>query len=223
MYCVLVPDCQHLPLRLFCNSTKQFAPSLCTKLNLKQQQLLPWFSWHSLALSCLQLYRLLWLYVALHDLAGIQVADPCASAWPLEWRNACVTIAQHLTPEVVVGGLVSAGQVEAGMPKTSMHLTHYHLLRCGMGASTGCKSCTTKLFFWQFKKFQTPPQATIYRIDRFMNILLQYIQKKGCLWSTSIAILFAFSTACFSVGFHMKQVHLAPSVFLCGRFCRNIS
>ena len=66
---------------------------------------------------CLQLYRVLWLYVACHDMTGLQDLGSLSRDWPIQWKKACITIAQSLTPAIIAGGGVQPGQVEAGLTR----------------------------------------------------------------------------------------------------------
>lgn len=77
-------------------------------------------SWHheeegSQELSA-QLYRLLWIYVAVHELARDTPSKTHKRQWPREWREAAIRIAQGPTPLLVAGGELDTEQVEAGEP-----------------------------------------------------------------------------------------------------------
>lgn len=62
----------------------------------------------------LQLYRTLWMYVALYDLARTHPGKIGRTAWPVTWRQAAMNIAHDLTPLLVAGGEMDIEQVEAG-------------------------------------------------------------------------------------------------------------
>lgn len=62
----------------------------------------------------LQLYRILWIYIAVYDLAKPNLGRSSKAAWPRAWRQAAITIANTLTPLLVAGGEMDIEQVEAG-------------------------------------------------------------------------------------------------------------
>ena len=62
----------------------------------------------------MQLYRMLWIYVAVHELARDTPSKTHKRQWPQLWRQAAVRIAQGPTPLLVAGGEMDVDQVEAG-------------------------------------------------------------------------------------------------------------
>ena len=60
-----------------------------------------------------QLYRILWIYIAVHGFASTQQKNG-RPRWPSEWRQAAILIAQGPTPLLVAGGEMDVHQVEAG-------------------------------------------------------------------------------------------------------------
>ena len=61
-----------------------------------------------------QAYRLLWIYVAIHELARTTHIKAHNRQWPADWHDAAVRIATGPTPLLVVGGEMDVDQVEAG-------------------------------------------------------------------------------------------------------------
>ena len=66
----------------------------------------------------MQLYRLLWIYVAVHGFAS---SETKSSKWPASWRTAAILIAQGPTPLLVAGGEMDVEQVEAGPRQPQYH------------------------------------------------------------------------------------------------------
>ena len=62
----------------------------------------------------MQAYRMLWIYVAVHELARDTPSKTHKRQWPQLWRLAAVRIAQGPTPLLVAGGEMDVDQVEAG-------------------------------------------------------------------------------------------------------------
>ncbi len=62
----------------------------------------------------MQLYRMLWIYIAVHDLGRANAARGTSKAWNPAYRKAAIRIAQELTPLLVAGGELDIEQVEAG-------------------------------------------------------------------------------------------------------------
>lgn len=63
----------------------------------------------------MQLYRLLWIYVAVHELGGTGPGKSSKQHWTGdEWHEAAVAIAQGPTPLLVAGGELDIDQIEAG-------------------------------------------------------------------------------------------------------------
>ena len=48
-------------------------------------------------------------------MAGLQDFGSLSMGWPIQWKKACITIAQSLTPAIIAGGGAQPGQVEAGL------------------------------------------------------------------------------------------------------------
>lgn len=62
----------------------------------------------------MQLYRLLWIYIAIHDLGRGNVGKGASKPWNPAYRTAAIKIAQELTPLLIAGGELDIEQVDAG-------------------------------------------------------------------------------------------------------------
>ena len=62
----------------------------------------------------MQLYRMLWIYIAIHDLGRANPSKGALKPWNPAYRSAAIKIAQELTPLLVAGGELDIDQVEAG-------------------------------------------------------------------------------------------------------------
>lgn len=60
-----------------------------------------------------QLYRVVWIYIAIHDLANSSPSKG-GKPWKPAYRRAAIKIAQELTPLLVAGGELDIDQVDAG-------------------------------------------------------------------------------------------------------------
>ena len=70
----------------------------------------------------LQLYRMLWIYIAIHDLGRASSSKGSSKPGNPAYRIAAIKIAQELTPLLVAGGELDIEQVEAG--KSSLSSVH---------------------------------------------------------------------------------------------------
>ena len=77
----------------------------------------------------MQLYRMLWIYIAVHDLGRASAARGTSKAWNPAYRKAAIRIAQELTPLLVAGGELDIEQVEAG--KIISHCQSIEKVHCG--------------------------------------------------------------------------------------------
>lgn len=63
----------------------------------------------------MQLYRVLWMYVAVHGLWKDHPGSKGRPQWPTEWHLAAILIAKGPTPLLVAGGEIDVFRVDAGL------------------------------------------------------------------------------------------------------------